>query len=448
LFCLDCERPGASTPSEAASAGLRALSARGRRRTDVMGALLSEPVAAMVVERSSAQCWSAATATMQGWRRTHEDAHVLQCAVGGPEEAAVFAVLDGHGGSACATSGALELKERLSAIARRGTLGAKTAEEELRRAFVEIDARLRQRLPPEERSGSTVVAAIVTQPKPSEYSVHMAHAGDSRAVLCTCGGKQLVCSEDHKPQREDERARICAAGGSVEHGPLGGGPLRVDGALAVSRSFGDFGYKTVGGKPEECKITAVPEVRTVSKCMPGDWLLLACDGVFDVMSNEDVRDFVSSRVAGKGDPPDGGAIAVELLAHCLEKGSKDNCTACLVQFLDGRGRTTQASRELLQGPWRTASPGVQQKYADFFSAEGFEAEAEAVRRQSATALGVAEPASGRGGAATLAKVLQALRSTRAIQSAWRARQSGREEATDGRGAALPGSASSAAPSHG
>jgi len=250
-------------------------------------------------------------------------------------------------------------------------LDAVTAESELQSTFIEADAQLRGRLDSKDTSGTTVVAAIITRPRPSEYCMHLAHCGDSRAVLCA--SNQLTCSEDHKPDRPDETDRIEAAGGMVF--PIGAGPMRVDGALAVSRAMGDFHYKPPEMAPGRCKVTALPEVQTIANCAPGDWLLLACDGVFDVMQNEDVHGFVSSRLdSANPGSTDGGAILVELLEHCLEKGSRDNCTACLVQ-LRADGPCESTSRELLQGPWATAAPDVRAKYADFFEAHGFQAEA-------------------------------------------------------------------------
>lgn len=403
-----------------------------------MGAFLSDPVAAIVVERSSTHFWTAATATMQGWRKTHEDEHILKDSSSGLQNSAVFAVLDGHGGQACVHAARGLLEEQLVNFAAQGTVQAGVAVKELQSSFIAVDGQLREQLTAEDKSGTTVVAAVITQSEAAEFCVQLAHCGDSRAVLCKDGGGRLICSEDHKPQREDETQRICAAGGTVEHGPMGGGPLRVDGALAVSRAMGDFHFKPVYMSPESCKVTALPEVQTVCGCTAGDWLLLACDGVFDVMENEEVHEFIAARLAkaalGKAD---GGVIVVELLQHCLEKGSKDNCTACLVQLLAGGapGESATAavtSRELLQGPWQKARPEVQTKYAEFFAAEGFEAEADALRAAVASAPSASGGAGSTGGGAdtsapgatgsALVRALQAMKSSRAIQGAWRARQ--------------------------
>eukprot|EP00931_Biecheleriopsis_adriatica_P088681 TRINITY_DN62951_c0_g1_i1.p1 TRINITY_DN62951_c0_g1~~TRINITY_DN62951_c0_g1_i1.p1 ORF type:complete len:426 (+),score=84.15 TRINITY_DN62951_c0_g1_i1:127-1404(+) len=419
-----------------------------------MGAILSEPVTAMVVERCSSPHWAAAAVTMQGWRRTHEDAHILcslQGATGSEGSPGVFAVLDGHGGQAAAAEGSSLLEERLKEVALVGTLAPAEASRKLEEVFIDCDSRLRQNLQAEDRSGSTVVASVITQPKPDEYCVHLAHAGDSRAVLYA--GGRLHCSQDHKPNREDETRRIEAAGGSVSQGPLGGGPMRVDGALAVSRALGDFHFKPAGMDPAKCKVSAVPEVQTIEGCLAGDWLLLACDGVFDVMENEEVRDFVEARISKSGsEPVDGGEVMVDLLKHCLDKGSKDNCTACLIQL--GYGFAARSNTvELRQGMWEKASPDVKNKYAEFFIAHGFEAEARTLNAQSSSsarrppggpsrATQAAGPAaSGGSGAAAsqppgqqmaaLTRALQAIRSTRAIQAAWRARQTGSSSAKDG-----------------
>lgn len=447
-----------------------------------MGALLSEPVTAIVVEQCASNSWTASIATMQGWRRNHEDAHILWAGdkssssrrfVGQP---GVFGILDGHGGQAAAEHGSRLLEEHLAEMVVCGRLDGRmdisAAEALLQAVFLRVDAELREILQPQDRSGTTVVAAIVLPVSPTEYCVHMAHSGDSRVVLCRRG--QLVCSEDHKPGREDEARRIRAAGGSIAQGPLGGGPLRVDGALAVSRALGDFHFKPVEMTPQQCKVTANPEVCTVEGCSAGDWVLLACDGIFDVMSNEEVHDFIEGYL--KGAPkPDIAKVLADLLQHCMHKGSKDNCTACLVQLHPSLA--VPKSRFLLQGGWCNATSEVQQKYADFFRQHGFEAEADLVQRttesngrrpsQPRSSVGrgrgagaapgappsmpgatpmvkapaqFARGASGKGeiSAADIAamppaqrqrqlmcfaKAVQAMRSTRAIQGAWRSRRS-------------------------
>jgi serine/threonine protein phosphatase PrpC len=98
-------------------------------------------------------------------------------------------------------------------------------------------------------------------------------------------------SEDHKPQSETERSRIEAAGGFVS---LQG---RVNGNLNLSRSLGDLKYKQVKRVSREGQmITAEPDV-TVTDLVPQDrFFVLACDGVWDIMSCQQICDFVSERL--------------------------------------------------------------------------------------------------------------------------------------------------------
>lgn len=339
-----------------------------------MGALLSGPVEAMVVERCKARCWTASAVTMQGWRKTHEDAHVFQCDVrSGSNEAAVVAVLDGHGGSLAATEGAKLLEQRLVALSDARVLESSGADKEIQRAFLSTDEALRELLRVrDDRSGTTVVAAVVTRTGENEFRVQMAHSGDSRALVRTAAG--LHFTEDHKPNRIDEQARITAAGGSVEHGQFGG-PMRVDGSLAVSRALGDFHFKPASKEPELCKVTALPETKTVTGCQAGDWLLLACDGVFDVFSNEEAQEFLEGQLRAGAEE---GVICRDLIRASLDKGSKDNCTALLLRFTAPQ-TPVAVSRELVHGDPERAAPEVREKYCQFLEATGFAEESRKVR---------------------------------------------------------------------
>merc|ERR1712232_192099 len=83
-------------------------------------------------------------------------------------------------------------------------------------------------------------------------------------------------------------------------------------------------------------------------------------------------------------PPDVEAAVVQaLLEECLVKGSKDNCTACLVQLQPDGITAAPHARELIPGPWAEAPPDIRKKYAEFFELEGFVAEANEVASHDA-----------------------------------------------------------------
>ena len=98
-------------------------------------------------------------------------------------------------------------------------------------------------------------------------------------------------SFDHKPNNELESKRILAAGGWVEFN-------RVNGNLALSRALGDFVFKrNEAKKAEEQIVTAYPDVEIKDITTDHEFIVLACDGIWDVLSNEEVLEFVRTRIA-------------------------------------------------------------------------------------------------------------------------------------------------------
>ena len=125
------------------------------------------------------------------------------------------------------------------------------------------------------QAGCTAIVALV-----HKDVVYVANAGDSRAVLSR-GKKAVALSEDHKPNSASERERIVNAGGFVSEI---GGICRVNGNLSLSRAIGDLRYKQNPNlEPAAQIITAQPEVTKMELTEEDQFLLLACDGIWDVM---------------------------------------------------------------------------------------------------------------------------------------------------------------------
>ncbi|CAH9073198.1 unnamed protein product [Cuscuta europaea] len=116
--------------------------------------------------------------------------------------------------------------------------------------------------------GSTAVVAIVTPDK-----IIVANCGDSRAVLCR-NGKAIPLSNDQKPDRPDELNRIQEAGGRVIYWD----GARVLGVLSMSRAIGDNYLKPY--------VICEPEVTVTDRLPEDDCLILASDGLWDVVSND------------------------------------------------------------------------------------------------------------------------------------------------------------------
>eukprot|EP00435_Cladocopium_sp_Y103_P045188 s916_g12.t3 len=181
--------------------------------------------------------------------------------------------------------------------------------------------------------GSTAIVALVDC-RGSQRSVTVANCGDSRAVLCR-GGKAIELSEDHKPELESEEQRIRLAGGSVK---LIGPCHRIDGwGLNLSRALGDFHYKARADlSAEEQKVIAVPEIRTVQLDDEDEFLVLACDGCFELHSSQDVIDIVNGALRAGVDVKQAAEQLVDKscspnLVKTRGKGG-DNCSAIVIKF--------------------------------------------------------------------------------------------------------------------
>jgi len=99
-------------------------------------------------------------------------------------------------------------------------------------------------------------------------------------------------SYDHKPESEVEALRIVKAGGKVTDDG------RVNGGLNLSRAIGDHSYKQNAVlPPEEQMISPLPTIQHVELDPAQDeFIVLACDGVWNSMSSQEVVDFVASRI--------------------------------------------------------------------------------------------------------------------------------------------------------
>ena len=187
-------------------------------------------------------------------------------------------------------------------------------EETLTRMLHKCDEKLKRGKIRDEMAGSTAVAVYIT-----ETGVYSASLGDSRAIIATVHEKDIPVPKpthkyykqvtprrhlkpvplttDQKPNHEDEFARIKAAGGSVEqitdnYGKRVG-PYRVwipgrdHPGLAMSRSIGDRIAKSVG-------VIATPVCHNFSLYETDQFIVIASDGVWDVMENIEVINFVDA----------------------------------------------------------------------------------------------------------------------------------------------------------
>mmetsp|Transcript_62221 Transcript_62221/g.122954 ORF Transcript_62221/g.122954 Transcript_62221/m.122954 type:complete len:370 (-) Transcript_62221:433-1542(-) len=297
---------------------------------------------------------------MQGWRAQMEDDHVQLLSLSQElPDFSLFGVFDGHGGDMVAHYAAKHIPRFLldtgelvpgmpeGDVPRRAQTG-------FEKAVMALDAELQQlpeMLSGQDQSGSTSVMTLL-----SKEHIVCANTGDSRAVLSR-NGKAVALSYDHKPYNPIEKDRIENAGSHVKFN-------RVNGDLAVSRALGDFVYKRCESiEPEKQAVTAFPEMMCEIRNAADEFIVLACDGIWDVMSSQEVVDQVRGMLQN-GRPPeplvdpvenleglpaveqppmpkqpprqwDLGAVSECLIDLCLRLGSRDNMSVIVV-LLDPR----------------------------------------------------------------------------------------------------------------
>ena len=172
---------------------------------------------------------------------------------------------------------------------------------------------------PDDCSGSTALALCVL----GEELV-VANAGDCRAVLSRLG-RAMDLSTDQRPTRSTELTRIEATGGFVEDG-------YVNGHLGVARAFGDFhieGLKGTEAKPGP--LVVEPEVERWQLTHEDEFVIIACDGLWDVFSSHNAVDFARQALRRHNDPE---AAAKELCAEALRRDSADNISVIVVCLSD------------------------------------------------------------------------------------------------------------------
>ena len=218
------------------------------------------------------------------------------------------------------------------------------------------------------QSGSTAATVILMGRR-----LFAANVGDSRVVLCRAGGQCVELTSDHKPSRPDEAARVRAAGGFILH-------KRVMGELAITRAFGDKSFKMgikamleeeadeltrglseseqardltaplVSAEPEIASMVSQIDDNALYRRLPireltysisspnlapqvlghGDeFLLLACDGLFDVFRSQDAIALARQElIAHRGEPAEVARIVSDQAIRV--RRSRDNVSILII----------------------------------------------------------------------------------------------------------------------
>ncbi|KAE9586978.1 putative protein-serine/threonine phosphatase [Lupinus albus] len=256
-----------------------------------------------------------------GFRSTMEDVYIcadnfmqnsaLKNHIDGPS--AFYAVFDGHGGKHAADFACHHL---LKFILEDETFPS-DIERVVTSAFLQTDNAFAEActLDAALASGTTALAVVVIG-----RLLVVANAGDCRAVLCH-RGKAIEMSRDHKPACSKEKKRIEASGGYVCDGYL-------NGQLNVARALGDWhmeGMKARDGGP----LSAEPELMSTKLTAKDEFLIIGCDGIWDVFRSQNAVDFARRRLQEHNNPT---MCSKDLVDEALKRKSGDNLSVIVVCF--------------------------------------------------------------------------------------------------------------------
>ncbi|CAM8913227.1 unnamed protein product [Rhodiola kirilowii] len=217
----------------------------------------------------------------------------------------LFGVFDGHGGARAAEY----VKQNLFSNLVKHPKFTSDTKGAIADAYNNTDADFLDTDKNQNRdAGSTASTAILVGDR-----LLVANVGDSRVVMCK-NGKAVAVSRDHKPDHDDERKRIEDAGGFV----VWAGTWRVGGVLAVSRAFGDKLLKQY--------VVADPAIKEEKVDSSLEFLIIASDGLWDVVSNGEAVEMVKPI-------QDPEQAAKRLTQEAYQRGSADNITCVVVRFI-------------------------------------------------------------------------------------------------------------------
>ncbi|GFP78957.1 probable protein phosphatase 2c 27 [Phtheirospermum japonicum] len=254
----------------------------------------------------------------KGPKLNMEDEHIciddlplhLGDVAGFPSAGAFYGVFDGHGG----TDAASFIRSNILKFIVDNSFFPACFEKAIKTAYLKADYAFADDSSLDISSGTTALTAFISGRK-----MIVANAGDCRAVLGK-RGKAIEMSKDHKPNYTSEKLRIEKLGGAIYDGYL-------NGQLSVSRALGDWHMK--GPKGSACPLSAEPELQETLLTEDDEFLIMGCDGLWDVMSSQCAVTMARKELMLHNDPE---RCSRELVREALKRNTCDNLTVIVICF--------------------------------------------------------------------------------------------------------------------
>jgi serine/threonine protein phosphatase PrpC len=266
--------------------------------------------------------------SMLGRRSSNEDQHEIIINLDGNnndlKNINMFCIFDGHGGKDVAKY----LKDHIPPFFIKKHMNYDTNNKDKMKKYIEkvydhVQNSLERRLKNVSYTiGSTALVSFFYK-KNKTIKYYIINVGDCRAVKCNKDSIAIPLSKDHKPHLVDEKKRIENIGGKII---FDGDDWRIK-DLSVSRAFGDMDATPY--------VTHKPEIFNYSLKKNDKFIIFACDGLWDVLTNQEAVDFVALKLedVSKIISMSGYSkknVAHQLASYAIEKGSYDNVSVTIV----------------------------------------------------------------------------------------------------------------------
>ncbi|XP_068645639.1 probable protein phosphatase 2C 27 isoform X2 [Aristolochia californica] len=227
-----------------------------------------------------------------------------------PSPGAFYGVFDGHGGVDAASF----IRKNILKFIIEDPYFPNCMDKAIKSAFVKADHAFVDTHSLDSSSGTTALTALICG-----RTMLVANAGDCRAVLGK-RGRAVELSKDHKPNCSSEKLRIEQLGGVVYDGYL-------NGQLSVARALGDWHMK--GPKGSACPLSAEPELQEIIVTEEDEFLIMGCDGLWDVMSSQCAVTIVRKELMLHNDLERCSRV---LVREALKRNTCDNLTVIVICF--------------------------------------------------------------------------------------------------------------------
>jgi len=252
------------------------------------------------------------------------------------------AIFDGHGGRETVDFVSKALPKNLANLLKKHGHQSENLLRILRTSFLLTDIQTKTYV--KDVSGSTGVCCLLRKEKNNEVTAYIANCGDSRLVICEIENEEEKndkngigihanrLSFDHVSDEKYELNRIQTSKGFVQHG-------RTCGVLAVARSFGDHEFKKyVTSEPALISYKINNNNKNNKKTNP--FLIMACDGIWDVMSDNECIEMILEMMQSLKDDKDDSSskqidekeIAQRIVKEAETRGTSDNLSVIVIFF--------------------------------------------------------------------------------------------------------------------